>query len=79
MRNNGPTPYDILHIAPTATNPRRHGPAPPPFGFQGICFPPSLLIGLVISAPPAGRSPGMPVRQRSYPPTGHMLILQIRR
>ncbi|GAB2736295.1 J domain-containing protein [Arthrobacter bambusae] len=39
----------------------------------------SLLIGPVIWEPPAGRSAGMPVRQRSYPPTGYTLILQIRR
>ncbi|MHC6220738.1 J domain-containing protein [Arthrobacter sp. MMS24-S77] len=150
MRNNGPGPYDILHITPTATarevarayrtlmrgrhpdtraarehptgsgpktpepqeelqelrdimaayailgNPEkraaydREHPRPaanakpqPPGGSlrtPGQLLPAaSLLIGPVIWEPPAGRSPGMPVRQGPYPPTGYTLIRWIRR
>ncbi|GAB2708052.1 J domain-containing protein [Arthrobacter bambusae] len=71
--------YDREHPRPAA-NPAPQRPGADPVRIPGQLLPArSLLIGPVIWEPPSGRYPGMPVRQRSYPPTGYTLILQIRR
>ncbi|GAA5194152.1 hypothetical protein GCM10023346_20820 [Arthrobacter gyeryongensis] len=71
--------YDRERPRPAA-NPKPQRPGAASVRIPGQLLPAaSLLIGPVIWEPPAGRPPGMPLRQRSYPPTGYTLILQIRR
>ena len=71
--------YDRAHPSPASNaKPQRPGPATVRIPVQ-LLPATSLLIGPVIWEPSAGRPPGTPLRQRSYPPTGYTLILQIRR
>ncbi|WP_442543040.1 J domain-containing protein [Arthrobacter sp. KN11-1C] len=71
--------YDRAHPSPASNaTPQRPGAAT--VRISGQLLPAtSLLIGPVIWEPPGGRCPGMPLRQRSYSPTGYTLMLQIRR
>lgn len=71
--------YDREHPRPAA-NAKPQRPDAASVRIPGQLLPAaSLLIGPVIWEPPSGRYPGMPVRQRSYPPTGYTLIRWIRR
>ena len=71
--------YDREHPRPAA-RPKPRRPDGSPARTPGQLLPAaSLLIGPVVWESPGGRSPGMPDRQGSYPPTGYTLIRWIRR
>lgn len=71
--------YDREHPRPAA-RPKPQRPDGSPSTTPAQLLPAaSLLIGPVIWESPDGRSPVMPDRQGSYPPTGYTLIRWIRR